>query len=372
MSVPWSRRFRTLLAREVTEHRTSFLWTPLVVASLLGVLMLGSVVLANRISVIGDLFLESLLEAGAGVTPGMAISITVDDGRESGVLAGAPETAPAAGVGPEPAIVVEVEDATPRESWNFSRDWTFQPGEPETAAKGQAGDDDSGEAGAAVETLNPLLNAAHGMLLLIAFAVTINYLLGALYEDRKDRSILFWSSMPVAEREIVLSKFATGLLVIPLIYTAVSLALQVVLVLLVMLLAWRLDASPFVDVLARIDIVAALVDSLGGLVVTALWIAPACAWLLLASAVARRSPLLTALLPVLGLLFVDKFVIGSRVVGSAILNHVPHLGEAGSVGFYFSGVPSLATDLIGLMSGLLFAAALLALTTWFRRYRWEL
>jgi ABC-2 type transport system permease protein len=74
--------------------------------------------------------------------------------------------------------------------------------------------------------LNVMLSVLHGILLLVLLFTTFNYLLGSLYDDRKDRSILFWRSMPVSEREIVLSKFVMAMVVAPLIYIAVSLLLQ--------------------------------------------------------------------------------------------------------------------------------------------------
>ena len=48
------------------------------------------------------------------------------------------------------------------------------------------------------------------------------YLLDCLYAERRDRSILFWKSMPLSDTETVLSKLATALLVIPLVYFAVA------------------------------------------------------------------------------------------------------------------------------------------------------
>ncbi len=46
------------------------------------------------------------------------------------------------------------------------------------------------------------------------------YLLDCLYADRKDRSVLFWKSMPISDTTTVLSKLATALIVIPVVYFA--------------------------------------------------------------------------------------------------------------------------------------------------------
>src|ERR1700689_2296564 len=42
------------------------------------------------------------------------------------------------------------------------------------------------------------------------------YLLDCLYAERRDRSILFWRSMPVSDARAVLVKLAVGLLIVPL------------------------------------------------------------------------------------------------------------------------------------------------------------
>src|SRR3546814_18250586 len=60
-------------------------------------------------------------------------------------------------------------------------------------------------------------------LIALAFVVFF-YCLGALYDDRKDRSVLFWKSLPLSDSQTVLSKAASALLVAPLIATLAALA----------------------------------------------------------------------------------------------------------------------------------------------------
>ncbi len=67
----------TLLQREVQEYRNSFLVTPLVIGGLLTFFMLASILLANRISVLGESVMEVLLHEQA--SGGMNITITIDD-----------------------------------------------------------------------------------------------------------------------------------------------------------------------------------------------------------------------------------------------------------------------------------------------------
>ena len=61
--------------------------------------------------------------------------------------------------------------------------------------------------------------------------LTIFYSLDALYAERKDRSILFWRSIPLTDFETVFSKLLTALVVIPLITFAVIAATHLIVLL---------------------------------------------------------------------------------------------------------------------------------------------
>ncbi|MEP6832908.1 MAG: ABC transporter permease, partial [Gemmatimonas sp.] len=60
------------------------------------------------------------------------------------------------------------------------------------------------------------------------FLVSVFYCLEALQGERRDRSILFWKSMPVSDRTTVLSKAMTPLVVMPLVAYAMCVILHVI------------------------------------------------------------------------------------------------------------------------------------------------
>ena len=62
---------------------------------------------------------------------------------------------------------------------------------------------------------------------LLYLGVTAFVLLGALFDDRQDRTILFWKSLPVSDAQAVLSKLVTALCLAPLVTIAVIIAAQV-------------------------------------------------------------------------------------------------------------------------------------------------
>jgi len=210
-------------------------------------------------------------------------------------------------------------------------------------------------------------------LLLVLIIITVNYLLSSLYNDRKDRSILFWRSMPVSEWEEVLVRLGVALVVAPAVYIAVSLLTQVIFILLAMLLVWRMDMDPFETVLNNIRYGDLLLQQVGGWLLTALWVAPVYAYLMLASAWAKRSPFLAAIAPVLALIFIEGLVLGTDYVGTAIKNHVPHyIGGESVVGFYFSNAFWAQIDYVSLLSGLVFAVGAVVASVYLRRYRFEI
>jgi hypothetical protein len=324
----------TLLQREVQEYRNSFLMTPLVVAGLLVLLMLGSVLFANRISFLGNSVIEHLVDEHS--RGGVNITITLDDDVE------------------EQDYVItdeEVDEAAKQEDWNFSHEWTFSPEMKEKKEFQHAHEE--------FESLNPVMNVVHGLFLSLLLLVCINYLLGTLHSDRRDRSVLFWKSMPVSESGI---------------YIAVSIVAQLSFVILAMLLVWRMDMDPNDVVLNNINFVSLFLGQLGGWLIWVLWTAPFYAWLLLSSAAARRSPLMFALAIPIGLIIAMRVFLGSNFLLKAFSNHIPHMGDdsAGSMGFYLSSPDFMELDYLGMLIGLAVAAAMLVGTVWLRKHRFEM
>src|SRR5437879_11100530 len=87
---------------------------------------------------------------------------------------------------------------------------------------------DPGKTRAAIEAP---YNMAAIMLILTAFIVGVFYCLDALYGERRDRSILFWKSLPVSDLTTLLSKATIPLVVLPLVTFAIVVVTQVVMLL---------------------------------------------------------------------------------------------------------------------------------------------
>jgi ABC-2 type transport system permease protein len=199
-------------------------------------------------------------------------------------------------------------------------------------------------------------NGIAGLMLAVASLAIAAYLLDCLYAERRDRSILFWKSLPVSDAHTVLSKFIVAVVVVPLGVYVAALCLHLLGTLL--LLLFGRDLPLLNDGWSVTGWFALQADILGRLVLVLLWYAPLAAYLMLASVVARKAPMLTALLPPLVLALAERLVLGSSEVMRFL---VARLGAG-----LFAPVP-LASP--GLWLGLVVEAGLLLLVIRLRRYR---
>jgi len=143
-------------------------------------------------------------------------------------------------------------------------------------------------------------SAVAALLILTAFIVGVFYCLDALHGERRDRSLLFWKSLPVSDRTTVLSKASISLVVLPLLIFAIILATQWIMLLLssAVLLG---NGSSVAMLWTRLPLFRMSLGLLYALTAIALWHAPLYGWLLLVSGWARRATFLWAVLPLLAI-----------------------------------------------------------------------
>jgi ABC-2 type transport system permease protein len=208
-----------------------------------------------------------------------------------------------------------------------------------------------------------------------AFIVGIFYSLDALYGERRDRSILFWKSLPVSDLTTVLSKVSIPLVVLPLLSFVITVATQLIMVLLSSLVLlgsgvseatlWAQSSFFHVSLMLLYHIVT----------VHGLWYAPIYGWLLLASAWAPRAPFLWAFLPPFVIYGVEKIAFNTSYFLAMLERRLtgPE-GPAMPPGSTLMDVMAALTPVKflsepGLWIGLAIAAAFLAAAIRLRRYR---
>jgi ABC-2 type transport system permease protein len=203
--------------------------------------------------------------------------------------------------------------------------------------------------------------------------VAMFYCLEALYSERRDRSILFWKSLPVSDLTTVLAKLSIPLVILPLATFAITIVTQWIMLLLssALMLARGQSVAALWSHLPLFQMSLMLLFHI--VAIHGLQFAPVYSWMLLVSSWARRAPFLWAVLPPLAIGVAEK-----------VAFHTSHF--AALLGYLLGGGPEVVTGKMqmlpltplavgeffinpGLWIGLAVAAAFLAAAVRLRRYR---
>jgi ABC-2 type transport system permease protein len=143
---------------------------------------------------------------------------------------------------------------------------------------------------------------------IVMFLVVFFYCLGSLYDDRRDRSILFWKSLPISDRDTVLSKAFCATVLVPAIAIVTSVVTGL-LIMIMMAITASLHGANLWQMLWTLphpfNIAASMISCIPLYVV---WALPTVGWLMLCSAWARNKPFLWALIiPIGSGIFVSWF-----------------------------------------------------------------
>ena len=218
-------------------------------------------------------------------------------------------------------------------------------------------------------------DVAAALIMAAAFIVSIFYSLDSLYGERRDRSILFWKSLPVSDLTTVLAKASIPLLVLPVIAFVATLAVETVMLLLSSAVVAGSGFS-VAEYWNRLELYPTMWGLAYHLVtVHMLWYAPLYCWLFLVSAWSRRTPFLWAVLPPFAVVIFEKIAFHT----SYFLNFLNYRFSGGQEAtgnanpnmldpdMHMTPGPFLITP--GLWLGLVFAAVFLLVAARLRRQR---
>ena len=148
------------------------------------------------------------------------------------------------------------------------------------------------------------------------------YLLGSLYDDRKDRSILFWKSLPASDTLTVASKLLAAMIVIPAFFLLTLIVTHVIMAIIGSLMVLSVDGNPWTLFLGLSNPFKAWGMIAASWAAQSIWALPLFGWLMLVSAFAPRVPLLFATLPPLifavlqtWIEFLRTFTLKNNIVG---------------------------------------------------------
>jgi ABC-2 type transport system permease protein len=220
---------------------------------------------------------------------------------------------------------------------------------------------------------------AMGMAAVLVTGVIVGvfYCIGALGNERRDRSILFWKSLPVSDLTTVLAKATIPMVVIPVVVTMVALLVQFVMLAAAIgalaasgsgtQLLWSHWSFPHMSLTLIYLVVSGT-----------LWYAPIYGWLLMVSAWARRMTFLWAVLTPIGLAVVERIAFDTNYVGSLIRYRLKGFVDLAYVEPPHNTTTIDPTALMtpahffgspGLWLGLVIAALFFAAAVWLRRGR---
>lgn len=216
--------------------------------------------------------------------------------------------------------------------------------------------------------LRLLLQMAARPLVVLWFLTAGFYLLGTLYDERRDRTILFWKSLPVSDAEVVLAKLSIALLVAP------AVALLCISLLHLSATALVASACPCGElgpgtVFREARLGSGTLHWLVGVLTQSAWWLPLWGWLLLVSAVAPRLPIVWALLVPLLTALLERLAFGSSWLWGVLARRIDSpalpvhervdavgIGQATAIGDTLA--LWLSAELwLGLVAGALFLAA---------------
>jgi ABC-2 type transport system permease protein len=215
------------------------------------------------------------------------------------------------------------------------------------------------------------------MMIFTVFIVGVFYCLDALYGERRDRSILFWKSLPVSDLTAVLSKATIPLVILPVIAFAVTVCVQLIMLLITSAVLLMHGMSP-ATTWAHFPMFQNWIVLLYGLIAIALWHAPIYGWLLLVSGWARRATFLWAVLPLIAINILEKIAFNTshfahlmrdRLMGFAAEAFAFNAHSKPTIESLVQLTPGRYLSSPGLWIGLVFAVVFVAAAIRLRRYR---
>ena len=168
------------------------------------------------------------------------------------------------------------------------------------------------EPGRREHVLEQTLDGLAAPLLVTLALVVFVYLVMTLHDERKDRSILFWKSMPVSDAMTVISRLVCITLVVPAIYLACIMLVHLVSLTVASFNAMHQSVPVWQTVWEPAHVLVRWFNFAGYLVLNSIWSLPWYAWLLLVSAWARSVPVAWAILVPFFLSVLEKVLTSSN------------------------------------------------------------
>ncbi len=197
--------------------------------------------------------------------------------------------------------------------------------------------------------------------------LTVFYTLDSLYAERKDKSILFWRSLPVTDAETVVSKLLTAMVLIPTVAVLAIIGTHIVNLIITSLWVSMKGGDAGVLIWGSVPLLdnwMALAIAIFGM---AVWMSPFLGWFLFVSAFTKRAPLLMAFLPLVLIPMIEGIFSRSAHFAEAVWGRsakIPLFGEINFAGFFEDGHPRISEEMISLMAHIDLGRFVTSVDTW--------
>ena len=223
------------------------------------------------------------------------------------------------------------------------------------------------------------------LFMVVLVFVSVFYLLGALYDDRRDRSILFWKSLPVSDLMTVTSKITVVLFVLPVLFVVSIFLTYFAIMLIASIVALISGGSVWTTIWQPAPFVTVPLKLLHAHIIHTLWAAPIIGWLLFVSSWTKRKPIFVATIPLAVISLLEMYYNRSTYFATNVWERVlgwmtpieftsgRHLGSGNMLDEHWNAYGQ-ASSLLGtteMWIGLLIGGAFFAAAVIVRRYRDE-
>jgi ABC-2 type transport system permease protein len=210
------------------------------------------------------------------------------------------------------------------------------------------------------ELVKSFLFALSVPFMLVLWLTVFYYFLGALYDDRKDGSILFWRSLPVSCPQSLASKLIAGLILAPFCTWVCLMVAQIILLAFASVLLMVHPIIPWVSLWNPELMVSSWLNIFIIMIMQGLWLLPLLAWCFVCGAFAKKAPALRAIVPVLLIMLCDLIFTSKHYFSNFILSRFHYAFHAGSgllpstyarysAGFWMQFSPGAGDMMVGVL-----------------------
>jgi ABC-2 type transport system permease protein len=197
--------------------------------------------------------------------------------------------------------------------------------------------------------------------------LTIFYALDSLYAERKDKSILFWRSLPVTDAETVISKLLTAMLLIPAVAIVGIIATHIVNLIVTSIWVSMKGGDAVMLIWGSVPLLDNWLAMAIAIFGVAIWMSPFLGWFLFVSAYTRRAPLLMAFLPLILIPMVEGIFTRSTNFAEAVWGRgakIPLFADMDIERFFEDGHPQITKEMVSLLAHIDLGKFFTSIDTW--------